>query len=158
MKTREGTLIGDASSYDLRIALHFETAFNVLYQSEEPIDYIVLPALFMVRQFLELGLKESIRNLSPMSKSKNLVNSLNQTHDLKSLHNSFIEHYQIVTKSQGKLLDSRCLEDLEKLVEKISYFDNNSMGYRYSTNRKGQKLIESNATYNLKPISKLVER
>ena len=63
MNSRKESFIGLASENDLRIALHYVDAFKVLYESKEYQDHIVIPSLFMVRQFLELGLKYNIRKL-----------------------------------------------------------------------------------------------
>ncbi len=63
MKSRRESFIGLASENDLRIALHYQGAFEVLYKSNKYQDEIVLPSLFMIRQFLELGLKYNIKKL-----------------------------------------------------------------------------------------------
>ena len=81
INSRKESFIGLASENDLRIALHYVDAFKVLYESNKYQDQIVIPALFLVRQFLELGLKYNIRKLSSISVSTNLINDLSNTHE-----------------------------------------------------------------------------
>ncbi|MFA6189037.1 MAG: hypothetical protein WC680_07135 [Sulfuricurvum sp.] len=159
MHSRKESFIGLASSDNLRIALHYREAFDILYDSDKYQDQIVIPALFIVRQFLELGLKFNIEKLKNISNSKNLTHELNDTHDLKKLHNSFVEHYKCAKKHLKKngLKDKKFLDDLKLLVDCIEIFDNNSMGYRYSQAKNGQKMIHSDATYNLEEVKKSLE-
>ncbi|PSM51388.1 hypothetical protein CBLAS_0955 [Campylobacter blaseri] len=57
MQARSQSFIGRATQSDISIAIHFENAFNILYKSNGYQDHIGIPYLFLVRQFLELGLK-----------------------------------------------------------------------------------------------------
>lgn len=157
--SRKESFIGQASSNDLRIALHYEDAFNVLYESKKYQDHIVIPALFLVRQFLELGLKYNIKKLSQISKSKNLVDKLSKTHCLTALYGSFVEHYKLAKKEIGfEIIENvKLLQDLKSLVQCISVFDNGSMGYRYSSDKNNKKMIDLGATYNLEEVKKLLE-
>ena len=140
MPSRQQARIGSASKNDLRIALYYETAFNVLYESPKYQDEIVLPALFMARQFLELGLKYNIRLLKDISKSSNLVSCLDNTHDLKRLHSAFVEHYTLAKKNKNltKLEDEKYLNNLKRFVDHIVVIDHKSMGARYSHDKDGK--------------------
>ena len=84
LSSRSGAFIGAEASSDLRIAVRFSQAFKVLYNSDKYQDEIVMPALFLVRQFLELGLKYNIRQLAPHSKSQNLI--------IKAVKNTFFSN------------------------------------------------------------------
>ena len=57
MRSRTNSLIGYASDNELRIALHYQDAAEILYKSDAYTDGITLPFLFLIRQFLELGKK-----------------------------------------------------------------------------------------------------
>ncbi len=158
MNSRKESFIGMASENDLRIALHYEDAFYVLYNSNAYQDHIVMPALFLVRQFLELGLKYNIKNLATISGVKNLEEKLTSIHDLLKLHNSFLDHYKNAKKKKNitNVTDTQLLDDLDALITMISVFDNGSMGYRYSEDKKGSKQIDSNETYNLENVKNLL--
>ena len=67
MNARTGAFIGQATINDLRIAIHYKESAKIIYKSESYQDGISLPALFLVRQFLELSLKHNIRKLSSVS-------------------------------------------------------------------------------------------
>lgn len=159
MPSRKASFIGLASGNDLTIALHYQDAFKILYKSDKYQDHIVIPALFMVRQFLELGLKYNIRVLSSVSSSKNLISDLSDTHDLKKLHCSFLDHYKNAKKNLGvsSAKDGIPLDALKLLVDLISPLDNNSMGFRYSNDKNGNKQIALDETYNLEKVNVLLE-
>jgi HEPN domain-containing protein len=159
MKSRKESFIGLASENDLKIALHYVDAFKVLYESNKYQDQIVIPALFLIRQFLELGLKYNIRKLSSISGSSNLINDLSKTHDLCKIYGSFLDHYKNAKKNLeiSGLKDGNLLKDLDSLVNLIIPFDNDSMGYRYSEDQNGNKLIDINSTHNLENVYKLLE-
>lgn len=160
MQDRSNCFIGYASEDDLRIALHYKKAFDILYTSQAYQDHIVLPALFLARQFLELGLKYNIRKLSKFSGSSNLLNELSSEHGLQKLYNSFLEHYKCTKKNLKKMKkihnEETLLENLELLLHKIIDFDNKSMGYRYSCDQEKKKQIPDNATIDLTKLPELL--
>ena len=159
MNARTGAFIGQASSNDLRIAIHYKDSAQVLYKSKAYQDGISLPALFLVRQFLELSLKYNIRKLNQVSSSNNLIDKLNKVHDLTRIHSSFIEHYQSVKriKNISGLKDKKYLDALNELINKISILDAGSQGFRYSENTSGQTIINQYETFNLKEVFDLLE-
>lgn len=159
MKSRRESFIGLASENDLRIALHYQGAFEVLYKSNKYQDEIVLPSLFMIRQFLELGLKYNIKKLLVASKSSDSFDSLSKEHKLDKLHNSFLGYYRQakIELSIKNIKDYQLLSDLKSLVDLVIVFDNNSMGYRYSANNNGDKQIPNTSSYNLENIYRLQE-
>ena len=159
MNSRTNSLIGHASSNDLRIALHYEDAARILYESDAYQDHIVLPSLFLIRQFLELSLKYNIRKLNKVSSSNFLVGKLNQVHDLDKIHEAFLEHYKSVKTIQGKgkILDKKYLDSLNEIIKKISLLDSSSQGFRYTENTTGEKIIPVDENYNLKDVFDLLE-
>ena len=159
MKARTGSFIGLASSNELRIALHYEDAARILYKSEAYQDGLALPFLFLVRQFLELGLKYNIKKLDRISSSNRLVARLNRVHNLNEIHQAFLEHYQNIKSSNNaaNLSDQKGLDALDRLVSKISLLDSGSQGYRYSENTSGEKIIDQKEIFNLKEVFELLE-
>lgn len=159
MNSRTVSFIGLASENDLRIALNYKDAFEVLYESDKYQDQIIIPALFLVRQFLELGLKHNIRILSAHSGSSNLLTDLSKTHDLEKLHNSFLDHYKNTKKNNNinSLQDAKLLDDLKSLVNLINPLDCNSMGFRYSDDKHGKKQIPLAETFSLAKVHTLLD-
>lgn len=163
---RTASRIGESSNNNLRIALHYIEAFKILYNSSQYQDVIVLPALFMVRQFLELGLKYNIQKLNAISASNNLMGldksgmlTLYSVHSLTSLHNAYVEHY-VSAKKQKKLSglkDQKFLDDLRQLVDIVSPLDEGSQGFRYAENTSGAKIIDRSEVFNLKEVYELLE-
>lgn len=162
MKSRTESFIGKASESDISIALYYKDSADILYNSKAYQDRIVLPYLFLVRQFLELGLKYNIKKLAKVSGCDNLLSTLNKEHGLKTIHNAFIVHYEgakdaKIELKDSELFDKKYLISLNELVDKISVHDNNSQGFRYSEDIKNKKIIKHNEKFNLKEISDLLE-
>jgi len=159
MNSRTGSLIGLSSDNDLRIALHYQDAAEILYKSNAYQDGIVLPVLFLIRQCLELILKYNIRKLNEISLCNDLTTKLNNEHNLVKIHGAFIAHYKSA-KTVKKITateDRKYLIDLKYLVSKISILDSDSQGFRYSKNRDGKKIINSEEVYNLKEAFNLLK-
>ncbi|QKI88730.1 hypothetical protein [Thiomicrorhabdus xiamenensis] len=156
---RTQSLIGLSSSNELRIALHYKDAASILYKSDAYQDAIALPFLFLIRQFLELGLKYNIKQLSKVSNCNDLLAKLNGTHDLETIYQAFLTHYRGAKKELGvsKIKEQKYLDALEKLVKKIIPLDHDSQGFRYAINKKGQKIIAQDETFNLKEVFDLLE-
>ncbi|MBD3839962.1 MAG: hypothetical protein IE878_06220 [Epsilonproteobacteria bacterium] len=141
MNARTESFIGLASSNELRIALHYEDAAKILYDSKAYQDGLALPFLFLVRQFVELGLKYNIKKLNEVSTCDNLITALNGTHNLTKIHSAFLAH----------------LDRLEKLINKLVLLDFDSQGFRYSTDKDDNKIIEQKETFNLKEVFDLLD-
>lgn len=160
MNSRTESFIGLSSDNDLRIALHYQDAAKILYESNAYQDGIILPVLFLIRQCLELILKYNIRKLDKISLFNDLITRLNREHSLVIIHGAFIAHYKSV-KAVKKIKDTKdhkYLNDLKSLVSKISLLDSGSQGFRYSENRDGEKIIDSQEIYNLKEVFDLFEK
>ncbi len=156
--SRKESFIGLSSSDDLKIALYYKEAFEILYKSNGYQDHITIPALFMVRQFLELGLKYNIRVLSSISGSRDLLTKLSSTHDFRKIHTSFLVHYKNakINKGLSSLDDENMLIKIETLITKILPLDSGSMGYRYSEDKESNKLIELDERFNLEEVYNLL--
>lgn len=159
MNARTESFIGLASSNELRIALHYEDAAKILYNSKAYQDGLALPFLFLVRQFVELGLKYNIKKLNEVSTCDNLITALNGTHDLTKIHSAFLAHYKSAKKelSISKLKEQKYLDRLEKLINKLVLLDFDSQGFRYSTDKDDNKIIEQKETFNLKEVFDLLD-
>jgi hypothetical protein len=160
MNSRTGSLIGQSSDNDFRIALHYEDAAKILYESNAYQDGIVLPVLFLIRQYLELILKYNIRKLNKISSCNDLITRLNREHGLVKIHGAFIAHYNSVKalKNITDTKDAKYLSSLKDLVSKISILDSGSQGFRYSENRDGEKIIDPQEMYDLEETFDLLEK
>lgn len=159
MNARTGSMIGHASENEIRIALNYKEAAEILYKSEAYQDGITLPFLFLIRQFLELGLKYNIRRLSEVSTHNDLLTVLNGTHDLKKIYGAFLTHYKGAKSHLGinKVGEQKYLDSLEALLDKVMPLDTDSQGFRYSVDKSGQKIIPYGKTFNLKEVFDLLE-
>ncbi|WP_426369865.1 hypothetical protein [Pseudocolwellia sp. HL-MZ7] len=160
MNSRTESSVGLASDNDLRIALHYEDAAKILYNSNAYQDEIVLPTLFLIRQYLELILKHNINKLNEISSCNNLINKLNTAHRLVKIHEAFIEHYENVKsiKNITDTGDESHLNNLKNLITEISKFDSDSQGFRYSKNKRGEKIIGREELFNLKNTFCLLDK
>jgi len=159
VRERNASFIGQASCDDLRIALHYEDAAKILYNSDAYQDGLSLPFLFLVRQFIELTLKYNIRILNHYSSSNFFINKFKASHDLHKLHEAFLIHYNSAKIELGIscFREKKELDKLCQLIEKIARLDNDSQGFRYSANKLGDKMIEIEETFNLKEVYKLLD-
>jgi hypothetical protein len=157
MRNRTNSLIGLASADELRIALHYKAAAQCLYNSNEFQDHIALPFLFLVRQYLELGLKYNIRKLDEIHPCSQSVSVLTKTHDLNDLYNHFINCYNDTKNNQNatNLSDEPLLKNLDMLIIEISSLDSKSQGFRYSLDKKNQKIIPIEKVFDLKKVFEL---
>jgi len=160
MNSRTESSIGLASDNDLRIALHYEDAAKILYNSNAYQDGIVLPTLFLIRQYLELILKHNIKQLNKISSCNDLTNRLNQEHDLEKIHVAFVTHFKNVKsiKNITDTEDKSYLNHLKSLILEISKLDSGSQGFRYSENKKGEKIIDSEELFDLKNTFCLLDK
>jgi len=158
MNARTQSFVGQASANEIRIALHYKDAADILYKSKAYQDGIALPFLFLVRQFLELGLKYNIKKLSQVSKCNDLMTSLNSIHDLKTIYHAFLTHYKAAKKELrvSKVGEQKYLDALEALINKIVPLDNDSQGFRYSVDKTNQKIIDQDETFNLREVFDLL--
>lgn len=159
MNARTESFIGLASDNDLRIALHYQDAAEVLYKSDAYQDGISLPFLFLIRQFLELALKYNIKKLNEVSSVNYLMGKLYKVHNLNIIHEAFLQHYRNVKNIQGNkdISDQKYLDTLNTLIEKISLLDSSSQGFRYAENTEKVKIISTEETFDLKAIFELLE-
>jgi len=160
MNSRTGSLVGLASDNDLRIALHYEDAAKILYKSDAYQDEIVLPALFLIRQYLELILKYNIKKLNKISSCNNLTSQLNKAHDLVKIHEAFVAHYKNV-KAIKKITDTgdkNYLKHLNNLISEISTLDSDSQGFRYSENKNSEKIINREEIFDLENTFSLLNK
>ena len=127
----------------LAYAYQYQEAFKILVEKHRGGSHLLLPALFMLRQYLELILKEKIEYLSQFSNSKSMLNKLNSEHKLTSLSGAFIEHYQ---KSKNTLNlnsnDTKYIESFKSLSGFFEKLDDYSYTFRYPTNKNGEATFD----------------
>ncbi|MBD3842222.1 MAG: hypothetical protein IE909_10120 [Campylobacterales bacterium] len=68
-------------------------------------------------------------------------------------------HYKSAKKelSISKLKEQTYLDRLEKLINKLVLLDFDSQGFRYSTDKDDNKIIEQKETFNLKEVFDLLD-
>tara|TARA_R110002020_G_scaffold36695_2_gene110440 strand:- start:15501 stop:16127 length:627 start_codon:yes stop_codon:yes gene_type:complete len=95
-------------------------------------DLNIYPAIFLMRHYMELRLKEFIQGINFCNdQSKDFPTG----HDLKRLWSEFKQKYPIVG---GDCNDDR-FKVIDKLIDEISLNDPISMAFRYPVDKKGGK-------------------
>ncbi len=142
---RKYALIGDDYD-DYILALQYQRAYKTLLISSNSIDTIAMPILYLLRHYLELLLKTNIQYFSKYSKSDNLIEKLNQTHELEKLKNSFFEHYKSATKNHSLSITFQEIniakQALSELIDKLDSIDKHSHSFRYVYNNEKNKQFE----------------
>lgn len=95
-------------------------------------DYHIYPAIFLIRHYLELRLKELIQGLNFCV---NQTRDFPAHHQLQNLYGEFRSAY----KSIGEDADSENFQIIHELINEISKVDPNSMAFRYPVNKVGEK-------------------
>ncbi len=138
---RKYALIGNDYD-DYSLALQYQRAYKILLVSDNSIDTIAMPILYLLRHYLELLLKINIQYFSKYSGSNNLLHNLDNTHGLKTLENSFTEHYKLATKHHSLNITRQDIDiskhALSKLIDKFSSIDSYSQSFRYVYNKKAK--------------------
>ncbi|MCC4347054.1 hypothetical protein LMB39_00245 [Limosilactobacillus reuteri] len=125
---------GDEYSYEVG---YFKAFKLIAYFAKEDSDSFVMPAIFIVRHFIELTLKNLIFNLSIVLGEPIKINK-NNTHNLKELKE---EVYKIASKYKlSPLMDNNFLE----IINQLSEISPKSDEYRYPTNQSGEWNLKNN--------------
>lgn len=96
-------------------------------------DYNVYPAVFLVRHYLELRLKELIQGLNYC---KEQTRNFPTHHDLNMLWSDFKKAYSMI----GENTKDTQFKAIDKLIKEMTSVDPISMSFRYPVNKSGNKL------------------
>jgi len=102
---------------------HLETTYDV--------NTVVYPVLFLYRQYIELSLKDIIRDGRYLNHQRRQAPAV---HELRSLWN---EARPIIKKHLADI-PARDLDRIEGLIGKFSELDPTSEGFRYPTKKNGE--------------------
>jgi len=95
-------------------------------------DYHVYPAVFLIRHYLELRLKELIQGLNYcIDQSKEFP----KHHDISKLWNDFKKAYLEI----GENIDDARFKAIDELITEMTSIDPISMAFRYPIDKTGQK-------------------
>ncbi|MHA2830037.1 hypothetical protein [Vibrio harveyi] len=158
-KARRFSHVGMSSSNNFSYAIQYLNAYEVLYKSNEPVDTIGLPMLYVMRHYLELALKYNIAYLSEFSGSTNMAgNSGNSSHSLSKLSNAFHDHW-LNTKSRFNIEveDKELVKDFQSLISKLEEIDQFAISFRFSHNREQKKNFEWRDTIDIYELNQLFE-
>ncbi|HHX8542397.1 TPA: hypothetical protein ACVO3M_004627 [Vibrio diabolicus] len=158
-KARRFSHVGMSSSNNFTYAFQYLSAYEVLYKSNEPVDTIALPMLYVMRHYLELALKYNITYLHEFSGSMNMVgNSGNSSHSLSKLSNAFHDHWvNTKTKYNINVDDRELVSDFSELIQKLEDIDQFAISFRFSHNREQEKNFEWSDTIDIHALNKLFE-
>lgn len=108
-------------------------------------DYLIYPAIFLIRHYIELRLKELIQSLNFCITTEKLFPT---HHDILNLWNQFKNLYSSIGENVN---DPRFLV-VDDLISEMSLVDPISMSFRYPVDKLGQKTqkLESVNVTNLR--------
>lgn len=115
------------------------------------IDTLVYPIVFLYRQYLELQLKEIIKD---NNKLRDIPEKYPKTHDINKL-------WKICREILEKVLAKYSSEDLDTVEEYINEFskiDPKSEAFRYPTDKHGKKTLPFLKYINLRNLSEVIAR
>lgn len=95
-------------------------------------DYHIYPAIFLIRHYLELRLKELIQGLNFCNKQ---TREFPAHHNLQNLYGEFRAAYKIM----GENPNTKDFQVIKELIDEISVVDPISMAFRYPVDKGGQK-------------------
>jgi hypothetical protein len=95
-------------------------------------DYNIYPAVFLIRHYIELRLKELIQGLN-YCKEQN--NDFPIGHDLQNFWSDFKKAYSSI----GENANGKIFETIDELIKEMTSVDPMSMSFRYPVDRQGEK-------------------
>ncbi len=105
-------------------------------------DTLVFPIIFLYRQYLELALKDIIRELDRKLGNKRNDKILSQ-HKLLPLWDAAVEQYEALIKQDNiTLVFTPKLTKERKIVNQFNQIDEDSFSFRYATDKKGNETLE----------------
>lgn len=95
-------------------------------------DYNIYPAVFLIRHYLELRLKELIQGLNNCKEqNKNFPTH----HDLQNLWSDFKKAYSSI----GENANDQRFQTIDELIKEMTSVDPISMSFRYPVDKQGEK-------------------
>lgn len=117
-----------ADSYQIGALTLIDTALA----NKDLRDYNIYPAVFLIRHYLELRLKELIQGLNYCKEqNKNFPTH----HDLQNLWSDFKKAYSSI----GENANDQRFKTIDELIKEISSVDPISMSFRYPVDLNGKK-------------------
>lgn len=109
------------------------TLINSSLKDPDLRDYNIYPAVFLIRHYLELRLKEFVQALNYIKEGNVLFP---KHHDLQNLWSEFVKKYSEIGED---IRDSR-FNVIKELMKEISKADPISEAFRYPVDKGGKKL------------------
>lgn len=155
-QSRRYSHIGMSSDNNFVYAMQYYTSFEIMYDSNAPVDTIALPLLYAMRHYLELIMKYNIEYLHEFSGSTNMVGKA--VHSLSSLANAFKEHWLLTKRKFNIKVDDTCLlSSFSQLIDELSKLDSYAVSFRYSHDTKEEKNFSWLDTINIYELKILLD-
>lgn len=156
-KSRRYSHVGMSSNCNFTYASQYQNAYEILYNSNTPVDTIALPMLYSMRHYLELVMKYNVEYFHEFSGSRDMVGKT--VHTLTKLSVAFKVHWKLVKERFNITVDDKSLiEDFTKLIQELDKIDNLAISFRYSHDREKNKNFEWSDTIDIHALNKLFER
>lgn len=145
-------------NYDCSWGLYakgYKTGADVLVQhildTRSGQDYIIYPIVFLYRQFIELRLKELIRQASQLvDKPKDIP-----------MHHSILNLWIDCRKFLEEIWpegDKKDLDAVENCIKEFSKIDPSSMSFRYPVNKEGNPSLPQNLSHiNIRHLGEVMQ-
>jgi hypothetical protein len=162
--------IGYYSSFGKYLSIYqraFETLMDKVYQSDDHVDQLAYPILFIARHCLELGFKANIRYFLRYSEKDDFKNA--GTHNLEQLFGAFRLHVRETIKNLRTKyvieVDIADIEEFEKYCKEVNkltnifhLLDKNSDSFRYPVDKDNNKSFDFKDSINLLDVKELHEK
>ena len=135
-----------------------ETLVQAALQDNKPADLLFCPIVYLYRHFVELMLKDLIRQAQGYCKlleslgiahgqpKKNVLPELTETHSLKRLLDWLIERLEVVG-------DKETFDDgVRVTIEQLHSFDPEGVTFRYGYTTKGKLTLPKQQQYDIEII------
>jgi hypothetical protein len=135
-------------------AFGYKMAGDLIVKHMEYIEknYLVFPIVFLYRHYIELRLKEIIKNGYSLLNSDNQIHYTKE-HNIDSLWNETINIIRKALQNQAK----HYVDALDKLIKEFSKVDPSSYCARYPVDTKGIPFKYDISYINLRNLSKVIE-
>lgn len=108
------------------------TLIDTALANKELRDYNIYPAVFLIRHYLELRLKELIQGLNYCKEqNKNFPTH----HDLQNLWSEFKKAFSSI----GENANDQRFQTIDELIKEMTSVDPISMSFRYPVDKQGEK-------------------
>lgn len=124
--------------------------FNHFVETNNNIDLVVNPFLYMIRHSIELGLKANVNYLEKYS-GRVTSNRIKHSHNLANLSTEFEKHFRLLNNKHNfeSIIQKQFKEMYDKLKQLIIQLGDDDSSFRYAQDTKGNIIFPGNEKRNI---------